>query len=206
MEPHCKPWRRTRKYAKDQRAIRRDGTTVSYGTVPAMPWSFLRLLPFSRGSRLHAVTRSAVLPGGYVPAVVYERCRPGRRLGMGEPKGSGGGHRRRTVRPLQRGPCRPRSHQHSGPLAGSPSKQLGRGMCQCGQWGGGRLRKSPNPAAPSRSRSGRENSRDFPSPDPDWAGIGGTLGIFPRFPIWPGSREIGPGSGNPEVACSGSGK
>jgi hypothetical protein len=54
--------------------------------------------------------------------------------------------------------------------------------------GRGQTPKIPE-SRPSRLGFGRKNSRDFP--DPDWAGIGGTLGIFPRFPIWPGFREIG---------------
>ena len=156
----------------------------------AMPWSFLRLLPFPRGSRLHAVTRSAVLPGGYVPAVVYERCwRPighGRteRLGRRPPPqdcaAPAKGAVSATVPPAQWATA----------SGGQPELQVGRGMC--GQWGGGRPRKSPNPARPDSDLAGK------------------IAGIFP-IPIGPGSgehsgfspdsrfgRDFGK-SGNPEI-------
>jgi hypothetical protein len=49
---------------------------------------------------------------------------------------------------------------------------------------------------PVPPRSGRGNSRDFPDPDwagiRNWAGIGIIFGILPRFPIWPGFREMIP--------------
>ena len=65
--------------------------------------------------------------------------------------------------------------------------ELGRGMC--GQWGGGRPR---NPRIPSHpDLAGKiAGTRIFPiGPGSGMSGV--IIGILPRFPIWPGNREIG---------------